>query len=280
MPVKRLFQSELLSVSDYRCQRGPGDSSFVEVHASHSLSFVRKGSFGLRSRGRAFELVAGGWMIGHPGDEYVCTHAHVCGDECLSFMLAPGFVESVGDGPQAWRAGGMPPLAELMVWGELAQAAAEARSALGLDEVGALLTARFVGLVTGKRHGDPAGAPRDRRRAVETALWLDANCEQPIDLAAAAAEAGLSPFHFLRVFSKALGVTPHQYLLRARLRRAARLLADDARAVTDVALDVGFGDLSNFVRSFHRAAGVPPLAFRKASQGDRKILQERIAASA
>jgi AraC-like DNA-binding protein len=54
------------------------------------------------------------------------------------------------------------------------------------------------------------------------------------------------------------------------------LLADDDRPVTDVAYDVGFGDLSNFVRTFHRAAGVSPRRFRDASRGDRKIFQERL----
>ena len=54
----------------------------------------------------------------------------------------------------------------------------------------------------------------------------------------------------------------------------ARLLADEDIAVTDVAYDVGFGDLSNFVRTFHRAAGVSPGAFREAARGKRKILQE------
>src|SRR5678815_3234455 len=90
--------------------------------------------------------------------------------------------------------------------------------------------------------------------------------------------AELSPFHFLRLFSAALGVTPHQYLVRARLRRAARLLADDERPITDVAYDVGFGDLSNFVRTFHRAAGVSPRRFRRAAKGDRATLHERLAA--
>jgi AraC-like DNA-binding protein len=73
-----------------------------------------------------------------------------------------------------------------------------------------------------------------------------------------------------------LGVTPHQYLVRSRLRHAARLLADQDRAITDVAYDIGFNDLSNFVRTFGRAAGVSPLKFRKASRGDRKIFQERL----
>ena len=78
-----------------------------------------------------------------------------------------------------------------------------------------------------------------------------------------------------------LGVTPHQYLVRSRLRHAARRLADDDRAITEIAYDVGFGDLSNFVRTFHRAAGASPMRFRQASKGvskgGRKILQDRLA---
>ena len=118
---------------------------------------------------------------------------------------------------------------------------------------------------------------RDRRRAVETAQWIEANSHQPIDLDATASQAGISPFHFLRLFSNVLGVTPHQYLVRSRLRHAARLLTDDDIAVTDIAYDVGFGDLSNFVRTFHRAAGISPTKFRQASRGMRKIFQEQLA---
>jgi AraC-like DNA-binding protein len=111
---------------------------------------------------------------------------------------------------------------------------------------------------------------------VETALWIDAHSHQPIDLEHAAGQAGISPFHFLRLFSSVLGVTPHQYLVRSRLGHAARLLADPDRSITDIAYDVGFGDLSNFVRTFHRAAGVSPRRFREASRGLRKIFQERL----
>ena len=111
-------------------------------------------------------------------------------------------------------------------------------------------------------------------------MWMDANAHEPIGLDSAAVEAGLSPFHFLRLFRDVLGVTPHQYLVRARLRRAAGLLADEERSITDIALEVGFADLSNFVRTFHRAAGVSPTGFRRAARGDRKILQERMAAPA
>jgi AraC family transcriptional regulator len=72
-----------------------------------------------------------------------------------------------------------------------------------------------------------------------------------------------------------IGVTPHQYLIRTRLRRALRLLGESERSVTDVALDVGFGDVSNFVRTFHRTIGLSPGTFRKALRRESKILQER-----
>jgi AraC-like DNA-binding protein len=111
-----------------------------------------------------------------------------------------------------------------MVLGELAQATAEKNAELGLDEVGVSLAARFVATVSGTARN--ARLPGDRRRAVEAAHWIDAHSSEDIDLDRIATAAGLSPFHFLRLFSGALGVTPHQYLVRSRLRHAARLLAD------------------------------------------------------
>lgn len=278
MLVRTLFQCGGITVSDYRCTAGPNHQAFAEHHTSHSISYVRSGSFGCRSRGRSHELVAGALLIGHPGDEYTCHHEHHgCGDECLSFAFAPELVDAIGDDRTIWQQVSIAPLAELMMFGELAQAAANARNDLGLDEIGHAFASRVVDVVSGIRRKHFAGSARDRRRAVETALWIDAHAREAINLDDAAREAGLSPFHFLRLFRNVLGVTPHQYLVRSRLRRAAKLLAEEERAITEIAFDVGFGDLSNFVRSFHRAAGVSPRAFRQASRGDRKILQERLA---
>ena len=272
-----LLQRPTLTVSDFRCSAVPGEKPFAELHRCHSISFVRKGSFGYHSRGRSHDLVAGSFLIGSPGTEFVCTHDHVCGDECLSFFFEPELVETVGDRAEAWQVGAAPPLAELMVLGELAQAAVDGQSDIGLDEVGHLLAQRFVEVVSGEAKKPPRVTALDRRRAVEAALWIEAQSHREIDLEDIARQAGVSPFHFLRSFSSVLGVTPHQYLVRSRLRRAARYLTEDNKPVTDVAYDVGFNDLSNFVRTFHRAAGVSPLKFRQASRGERKIFQERLA---
>jgi AraC family transcriptional regulator len=277
MTVTTLFRDQSIAVMDYRCSVGPGDKPFVELHGGFDIGYVRKGSVGYRSRGEAFDLVAGSIVVGYPGDEYMCTHDHACGDECLHVQLSPTLAETIGDRAGAWRAGALPPLAELMVLGELAQAAATGASDVGLDEAGMLLAVRFLDVIAGEKRRPLAADARDRRRAVEAALWIDAHAHGPVDLAHAARSVGLSAFHFLRLFARVLGVTPHQYLVRARLRHAALLLAADRRSVTDIAYDVGFGDLSNFVRSFHRAAGVSPRRFRQAAKGDRKIFQERLA---
>ena len=272
-----VFRSNSISVIDYRCEAGPGDAPFVEQHDSFSLAYVRRGTFGCRARGRAFDFVSGSILIGHPGDEYVCTHEHRGGDECLSFHLAPGLVEAVGYWPEIWRRVYVPPLPGLMVLGELGQTAAEGNSEIGLDELGMILASRLVTTISGRQQGPTGVRACDRRRAVEAALWIDANAHQPIDLESAAREFRLSPFYFLRLFTKVLGVTPHQYLIRTRLRRAARLLAGDSRPITEIALDVGFADLSNFVRTFHRAADVSPRSFRQAAKGNRRVFRDLLA---
>ena len=253
----------------------PDDRPFAEQHHCHSISYVRKGSFRpAAAAGKSFELVAGSVLVGHPGDEYTCTHDHVCGDECLSFFLETGTgARAIGDRTDdlADRRCA-PPLPELMVLGELAQsAAAIGRSDVGLDEVGQLFAQPLCRRRLAGRPQKTAclETARDRRRAVETALWIDAQshaANRP--RRRGRVTTGLSPFHFLRLFSASvLGVTPHQYLVRSRAAPCRPAAGGSTIApITDIAYDVGFGDLSNFVRTFHRAAGVSPLKFRQASR--------------
>src|ERR1700749_5084743 len=144
MTATTLLQRPTISVSDFRCDAAPGDAPFAEQHRCHSISYVRKGSFGYQPRGRSYDLVAGSVLSGHPGSEFVCHHDHVCGDECLSFFLEPELVEAIGDQAELWKGACVPPLPELMVFGELAQAAADGRSDIALDEIGQMFAHRFI----------------------------------------------------------------------------------------------------------------------------------------
>jgi AraC family transcriptional regulator len=267
-----------VSVVAHRCTAGPGDRPFAEQHRHHSLSYVQRGSFGCHCRGRRFELLAGSLFVGHPGDEYTCTHEHAGGgDECLSFQFTPELVDEIGGDARAWQCGAMPPLPALVVLGQLAQAAAVGRADVALDELGLLIAARFVGLHAGRTPASAPASARDRQRALRAAQWIESHSTNPVVLQAAAAEAAWSPYHFLRVFARVFGLTPHQYLIRCRLRDAARLLAEEAMPVTEVALSAGFADLSNFVRSFGKAAGMPPLRFRRLARGEGRALRARLA---
>jgi AraC-like DNA-binding protein len=102
---------------------------------------------------------------------------------------------------------------------------------------------------------------------------IEALPDARFNLQGLAREAGLSAYHFLRVFERLTGVTPHQYLLRTRLREAAlRLVADSARII-DVALDSGFGDISNFNRAFRTEFGISPRLYRRSRTNDHASYQ-------
>lgn len=273
-----LHRSAALSVIEYRCDAGPTDAAFAEQHVCSSLSYVREGSFGCHVGSARHELVPGSVMTGRAGDEYRCAHEHHAGgDVCLSFQLGPELSAELDRGARALESGSLPPVAELMVYGELAQAAADGGSDWGIDEAALLFAARHAQLRCARLPRLQRTAASDRRRAIRAAHFIEAHAHEPIALADIARSVQLTPFHFLRLFSRVLGVSPHQYLVRMRLRAAARLLARDAQAVTETAYAVGFGDLSNFIRTFTRAAGVSPRAFARAARGERKILQERLA---
>lgn len=271
--IKPLLSGARVSAVQYHCRHERHDPSFAEMHRSHTLVFVRKGSFGYFTEGRAHELVAGSVMLGRAGVDYRCTHDHVIGDVCISFQLSPVLLDELA-GPKLawlWSTAALPPNEKIMVLGALAAACADGKSDHALDELGLILASRVIETISGKKPTEGNAAVKapahvDRRRAVRAAEKIEAEHATELDLETLAADAGLSAFHFLRVFSRVLGVTPHQYLLRSRLAEAARMLASDDRPITDVAMDVGFGDVSSFVRTFHRAAGCSPRAFRKTAR--------------
>lgn len=91
--------------------------------------------------------------------------------------------------------------------------------------------------------------------------------EERHSLEAMAGQAGVTPSHFCRIFKKATGLSPHQYLMKARFERAKDLLEGSGLPLSTIADQLGFGSQSHFTRGFHRAVGVTPSDYRRHAQG-------------
>lgn len=90
--------------------------------------------------------------------------------------------------------------------------------------------------------------------------------DQPLLLGDLAVQAGLSEFHFARMFKHSTGLAPHQYVMRVRLQQAEKLLRHTAMPLTQIALDCGFSSASHFSNRFKAAYGCAPLQLRRQSR--------------
>jgi AraC family transcriptional regulator len=269
-----LAEGEGWRVGDVVCTSGPPDRPFEESHLLYSIAIVAAGSFQYRSEARRELMTPGSLLLGAPGQSFECAHEHGTGDRCLSFWYAADHFDRLARemGARAtrrdFRALRVPPLRAL--------SPLIARACAGLGDGGGTpweeLSLRLAALTVRTVAGLPAGAGQAPPGALARVTRIVRRIERDQDdgalsLSALAREAGLSPYHFLRTFRRVAGVTPHQYVLRTRLREAALRLAWEGDQVLDVALDSGFGDLSNFNRTFRAEFGMTPRAYRRITSG-------------
>jgi len=250
-------------VVDVVCTSGPRDRPYEEQHGWASISVVLSGNFIYRSQQGSSLMAPGAMLLGSPGNKFECSHPHGEGDRCLSFQYHPELFERVAHDAGAPRfafAGVcLPPLRAL------APLTARATAAMGREDSFEELALELAGEViqtAGQVRPDVPSAPRHPAAIARVIRELEAGAAEPHTLDELARAAHLSRYHFLRTFKGATGVTPHQWLLRARLRDAAHRLATSGEPVTEIALDVGFEDLSNFTRAFRAEFGVSPRQYR------------------
>lgn len=103
------------------------------------------------------------------------------------------------------------------------------------------------------------------RRMLRARDAMDRDYAQPLDVPALARIAHVSEAHFTRVFRATFGETPHRYLQRRRVERAMFLLRESERSVTDICMEVGFGSLGTFSRTFREIVGKSPREYRKSA---------------
>jgi len=277
---RTLAQGDGWGVEELICTYGRQDRPFEEQHAQVSISVVLAGTFQYRAANSSLAgelMIPGSLLLGNAGESFECGHEHGRGDRCLSFHFAPEYFDRIAAdvgascGQRVFRRSRLPALRALspLVAGTCAGLAASSGHSGGpfpellWEEFGIQLAACSVRLANDASRQVKNALPSAIARVTRTARMIEESHESQPALSGLARKAGLSPYHFLRTFTQLTGITPHQYVRRARLRQAAIRLLTELAKILDIALDCRFGDMSNFDRAFHDEFGVSPQRFRR-----------------
>lgn len=236
------------------------------VHCDHepertediAVTFVEGGRFALEEGGKSWTFRAGDVVVSTPGRLRQYQHFEECPDDvCLSISFAPETVEdALGKSrapfapPQIGR-GPVTEFARLQI-----QCAVASLDSLWIEEM-AFHSLLALAKDAWNRRNQPTISVAHTHRIRNAIELMSQEITERCSLTSISREVGMSPFHFARTFSGLVGLSPHQYLLRLRLRRSAIMLRQGA-SVTTAALSNGFDNLGHFSRSFRRRFGMNP----------------------
>jgi AraC family transcriptional regulator len=266
LATRTLAAGEGWSVREVVCRAGPSDRPFEERHDGFSVSAVIEGAFTYRSEAGHGLLYPGSLLLGNNGWCFECAHAHGIGDRCISLNVGEDLFAEMAAGAGAtsrfrFSAASVDARDALPVGASMA-ALASTGSAPRREELASFIIERVIAAMAGDRRVPAAPTGRETKRVIEAIRLIESEASRPLALQEMATVAGMSKHHFLRVFRRLTGVTPHQYLIGARLRRAALALRSSRLPVIAVAYEAGFGDLSTFNKTFRAAFGLTPTQYR------------------
>lgn len=131
----------------------------------------------------------------------------------------------------------------------------------GIAQAIAIHLARNYTITIEESHSGSGSLPGYKLRQITD--WMAEHLDEDFNLARLAEQAGLSKFHFQRLFKRATGVTPLRYHINLRMTMARRLLRETQKSVVEVALEVGYATPSHFAQLFRRETGLSPSDYRR-----------------
>jgi AraC family transcriptional regulator len=231
-----------------------------EWSPEYGISFVEGGSFAVRNKWGAKQVNAGAFFLAYPEMEYNATHAErFPRDVCLSVTFRRKAVEALEIQADAFRSIARPPAYRNAFLARNLRAACR-NSDLAVDTTAAEMLNELLLPANPARYDETLA-----KLYAEEIGWaverIRQHPERRHDLPRLAAGAGLSPFHFVRIFKLVTRTTPHQMVIEARLALARKLLRE-GKSVTDACLDSGFNNLSHFTGLFKQRFGVSPSRYQ------------------
>jgi AraC family transcriptional regulator len=241
-----------------------------EVAERYTINFVEDGHFGIAAHGQSWLLSPGSVFVSRPGEVRSYRHYEdIPSDVCASVSFNSEFIENLFDEPPLFLRTDqpvvLPPTNRLAFLKRQLDRLTTEPEHFALDSWASELLAA-VGALSAERPQGPAYSSRQFKWYAEriegARTILETTCSEPHSLNSLATAVGMSVFQFSRIFRQLVGVPPHRYLLTVRLSRAAEMLLD-GMSITEVCYEVGYSNLSHFIRSFRRKFGCCPSAYKK-----------------
>lgn len=123
------------------------------------------------------------------------------------------------------------------------------------------LARNYTALTEAATRGETSGLPGFKLRRITD--WMAEHLAEEFCLGRLAEQAGMSEFHFNRLFKRATGMPPSQYLIKLRLDAARRLLRETKQSVITIANHVGYSNPSHFAQLFRKETGLAPTDYRR-----------------
>jgi AraC family transcriptional regulator len=186
--------------------------------------------------------------------------------ETLLVEIAPDFASAVlggfpGTSELRPVVGAKDPFAEHVILALAEEArTGSASGAIRAQSLGTALVTHLVDRDAGPHPVHVAALPSPKLRRVLD--YVSAHLDARLTLRTLAGLAQMDLFRFVRAFKQSTGLSPHRYLVEARIDRAKELLRDPSLTITEIALRTGFATPSHFSVTFRRIADATPRAYR------------------
>lgn len=250
------------AVSLERFDHAPGETHLDperELATGHAVNFVEAGTFRVRTNGAWHRLAADQIFVTRPGLEFSCAHDddQPC-DSCFSVGYSADAIDSLRSTGLTPAPALVQPLTNRRAWLRLALTSCATGDEVRAETLAGELLWSLTDATPSRQPLFPASRLHwyDARIGRATAM-IDSHYADPLGLATLAREAGMSMYHFARVFRELRGMPPHRYLTEVRLARATARLRQGA-SVTEACFATGFGSLSHFVATYRRRFGHTP----------------------